>query len=209
MRPDMLPTWQQLEDEASGCVRCALHEERTHVVVGAGDRQADLVMIGEAPGRHEDLTGEPFAGAVGNLVDNLLADNDLPRERVYLTTVVKCRPPGGRGPASEEVESCAPYLRAQLALVQPQVIVSFGQVVTELLLGRRAPIHRLAGYRLPVGGVTLIPTYDPHVALQGNGRAMAALRRDVRTAAGILSGRVAPADGALDELHADRTTPAS
>lgn len=209
MRPDTLPTWEQLRDEASGCTRCGLHEDRTQVVFGAGDPDAALVLIGEAPGRHEDLTGAPFAGAVGNLIDNLLLDNDLTRDDVYLTTAVKCRPAGA--PTDDEIDTCAPYLRAQLALLRPEVVVALGQRVTELLLGREAPIHRLAGYRLDVGGVTLIPTHDPQVALQGNGRAMAALRRDVRTAAGIVSGRIAPAGDALTELRAERpaTPPAS
>lgn len=211
MRPDTLPSWQRLEDEASSCTRCALHEARTQVVLGSGDPDAQLVLVGDAPGRHEDLTGEPFAGAVGNLVDNLLLDNGLSRGDVYLTTLVKCRPPGGRDPSQAEIDTCSPFLRAQLGQVRPCVVVAFGQQVTELLLGREVPIHRLAGYQLDVGGVTVIPTHDPQTALQGNGRAMAALRRDVRTAAGIVSGRVASAAAALSELRARRTaaTPAS
>ncbi len=209
MPSDTRPTWEQLEDAASGCVRCTLHESRTQVVFGGGAPTSDLVLIGAAPGRHEDLSGEPFAGAVGNLVDNLLLDNGLTREDVYLTTAVKCRPPGGRAPSPDEIDTCAPYLRAQLDLLAPTVVVALGRTVAELLLGREVPIHRLAGHRLSLGGVTVIPTYDPSTALQGNGRAMAGLRRDVRTAAGILRGRVAPADGALAELRAERPTPAS
>lgn len=204
MSANSLPTWDTLAAEASGCTRCALHRHRSQVVFGQGDPDADLVLVGDAPGRHEDLSGEPFAGAVGNLVDNLLLDNGLVRGDVYLTTVVKCRTPGQRPPAPEEVDTCAPFLRAQLGHLDPTVVVAFGSVVTDLLLGREVPLHRLAGHRLDVAGVTLIPTHDLHAALQGNGRAMAALRRDMRTAAGIVSGRIAPAEGALAELHARR-----
>lgn len=211
MPANTLPPWDTLAAEASACTRCALHEGRTQVVFGQGDPAAGLVLVGDAPGRHEDLSGEPFAGAVGNLIDNLLLDHGLTREDVYLTTVVKCRTPKHRPPTADEIDSCAPFLRAQLGHLSPIVVVAFGALVVDLLLGREVPLHRLAGHRLDVGGVTVIPTYDPQTALQGNGRAMAGLRRDVGTAAGIVGGRIAPAGDALAELHARHaaTSPAS
>lgn len=197
-------TWNEVLDEASSCTRCGLSEGRTHVVVGAGDPDADLVLIGLAPGRHEDLTGEPFVGASGNLIENLLLDNDLTRDEVYLTTVVKCRPPGNRDPEREEVTSCAPWLFEQLRHVSPRVVVALGELPTQLILGRDAPLRRIAGYRLPVNGATLIPTHGPAEALRGNPVAMSALKRDIRVAKGVLDGRIASADGALEELRAGR-----
>lgn len=195
-------TWSVVVEEASSCTRCGLSEGRTHVVVGDGDPEADLVLVGLAPGRHEDLTGEPFVGASGNLIENLLLDNDLTREDVYLTTVVKCRPPDGRGPGRDEVAACAPWLFEQLAHIAPRVVVTLGEVPTRLILGRDAPLRRIAGYRLPVSGATLIPTHDPAAALRGNPVAMTALKRDIRVAKGVLDGRIASADEALEELRA-------
>jgi uracil-DNA glycosylase len=194
--------WTAVAGEASGCTRCGLAESRNHVVFGDGDPGADLVLIGTAPGRHEDLTGEPFVGATGNLIENLLIDNDLGRDDVYVTTVVKCRPPRSRPPEIEEITACAPWLFEQLGLISPRVVVTLGDVPTRLILGRDAPLHRIAGYRLPVNGATLIPTHDPADALRGSPVAMSALTRDIRVAKGVLDGRIAGADGALDELRA-------
>lgn len=204
-----LRSWNVLLREASTCELCALHESRSRVVFEDGNREAGLVLIGEAPGRHEELQGRSFVGAVGNLLDNLLAENELTREDVYLTTLVKCRPPTNRDAENVEIETCSPYLREQLAHVQPKVVVALGERVTTFLLRRKAPIHRIAGYRFPFLGGTLIPTYDPATALRGNPHAMSTLKRDLRTAKGVLDGRVAPAQEALAELREGQGTAAT
>jgi uracil-DNA glycosylase len=186
--------------EAATCERCALHEGRTQVVFGSGDPDARIMLIGEAPGRHEDLAGKPFVGAAGNLIENLLSDTGLARDDVYLTTVVKCRPPGNRRPEAGEISSCAPYLREQIAAIRPKVILALGPLPTRLLLMRDVAVSQIAGYRLPFHGTTLIATHDPAEALRGSPPAMSALRRDIRTAKGVAEGTVPPADESLNAL---------
>lgn len=198
--------WALLQKEAAACTRCHLHDSRTHVVFGEGDPDADLLFVGEAPGRPEDLQGRPFAGAVGNLLTNLLLENGLRRTDVYLCNVVKCRPPLHREPFAEEIEACSPYLREQLLHVSPRVIVTLGALATRLLLGKSVPVAKVAGYRFDAFGATLVPTYHPAEALRGSPQAMTALRRDVRIAKGVLEGRIAPAREALAELRAGRGT---
>lgn len=200
--PDGERSWSALQRAAAACRICDLAEGRTNVAFGDGDPAAGLLIVGEAPGRHGDLQGKPFVGAVGNLIENLLLENGLTRQDVYLCTVVKCRTPGDRPPSSVEVESCRPYLREQLAHVRPEVVVTLGELATAVLLGKPVPIEKVAGYRFPVGGATVIPTYHPDVALKGSPQAMAALRRDVRTARAVLDGRVAPAGAGFAELRA-------
>ncbi|MDP8960798.1 MAG: uracil-DNA glycosylase [Actinomycetota bacterium] len=199
------PSWNLLQDQAVGCTRCRLHEARSHVVFGEGDCDADLVFIGAAPGLHEDLQGKPFVGAAGNLLTNLLFENRLQRSDVYVCNVVKCRSPGGREPLLDEVEACSRFLRKQLLLLSPRVIVTLGGVATGLMLGRTVAIDKVAGYRFQTHGATLIPTYHPDLAVRGSLQAMGALRRDVRVAKGVLDGRIATAYEALTELRAGQT----
>lgn len=209
------PPWDVLRGEAASCTRCRLHAGRTHVVFGEGDPRARLVFVGDAPGRHEDLQGRPFVGAVGNLLDNLLLEVGLTRGDVYLTTVVKCHPSATPGPTAA-VQACRPYLHRQLFHIAPSVIVALGELATNVLMGRPLPLAKVAGYRLPLPphvtgagsrpvDATLIPTYHPTVALHGNPSALAALRRDVRVAKGVLDGRIASASGAFAELRARQT----
>lgn len=199
-------SWSLLQKEAAACTRCHLRDSRTHVVFGEGEPSADLLFVGEAPGRPEDLQGRPFVGAVGNLLTNLLLENGLRRSDVYLCNVVKCRPPLNREPFAEEIEACSPYLREQLLHVSPTVIVTLGALATRLLLGKSVPVSKIAGYRFEAFGATLVPTYHPAEALRGSPLAMTALRRDVRIAKGVLEGRIAPASEALAELRAGRAT---
>lgn len=191
LSPDDLLTFDELTDRASGCTRCGLCEERTKVVLGGGSRDADLMIVGDAPGRHEDLQATPFVGALGNLLDNTLGAAGLAREDCYLTHVVKCRPPPGRGPRPDEVSTCLPYLVQQIGLVRPEVILTMGAFATQVVLRRSVPIAKVAGFRLDVfDGVTLIPTHHPASALRGNPTALAALKRDVRTAKAVLDGEL-------------------
>ena len=162
----------QLLDEAgraAGCTRCSLHVGRTQVVFGEGDPDAELALVGEAPGFHEDRDGTPFAGRARELLGRLLGGVGLSLDEVYLATVLKCRPPGNRDPLPEESAACEPYLYRQLDLVQPRVVATLGSFATALLSGRALGITRVHGQEQEVtlGGrrVTLYPLYHPAAAL--------------------------------------------
>lgn len=210
-------TWEQLRAEALGCTRCRLAAGRTQVVFGVGDPDADLMLIGEAPGHHEDRKGEPFVGPAGRLLDTLCAEVGLSRASgLYIANVLKCRPPGNRDPLPDEIATCQPYLHEQLAHVDPGVVVTLGAFATRLLLTEvggapadpsKVPVSRVAGYRFDLGGRTLIPTFHPAAALRGSPTAMSALRRDLRLAADVLAGRVPTAVQALGSAARDAQQP--
>jgi DNA polymerase len=155
--------------EAAGCVRCPLAEGRTQVVFGEGNPDADLVLVGEAPGFHEDREGRPFAGRARELLERLLGSVGLSLDDAYLATVLKCRPPGNRDPLPAEIAACEPYLYRQLELIRPSVVAPLGSFATALLSGRALGITRVHGQEQPVtlGGrtVTLYPLYHPAAAL--------------------------------------------
>jgi uracil-DNA glycosylase len=155
--------------EAAGCVRCPLAADRTQVVFGEGNPDAELALVGESPGFHEDRDGVPFAGRARELLERLLGDAGLALEDAYLATVLKCRPPGNRDPLPEEIGACEPYLYRQLELVQPRVVASLGSFATALLSGRALGITRVHGQEQEVtlGGrsVILYPLYHPAAAL--------------------------------------------
>ena len=162
----------QLLDEAGRaavCTRCSLHAGRTQVVFGEGDPDAELALVGEAPGFHEDREGTPFAGRARELLGRLLGGVGLSLDEVYLATVLKCRPPGNRDPLPEESAACEPYLYRQLDLVQPRVVATLGSFATALLSGRALGITRVHGQEQEVtlGGsrVTLYPLFHPAAAL--------------------------------------------
>lgn len=135
--------WDSLRKRVSQCRACGLHEGRTQAVLGAGDVQADLMIIGEAPGAEEDRQGEPFVGSAGQLLTAMLRAIGLTREQVYITNVVKCRPPGNRKPKPEEVAACRGYLQRQIDLVEPRLILSLGAVSAHGLLDSDDPVGRL------------------------------------------------------------------
>src|SRR4029079_16219190 len=155
--------------EAAGCVRCPLADGRTAVVFGEGDPDAELALVGEAPGFHEDREGTPFAGRARELLERLLGCVGLSLDEVYLATVLKCRPPGNRDPLPEESAACEPYLYRQLDLVQPRVVATLGSFATALLSGRALGITRVHGQEQEVTlgrrRVTLYPLYHPAAAL--------------------------------------------
>jgi DNA polymerase len=155
--------------EAAGCVRCPLAESRTQVVFGEGNPEAELVLVGEAPGFHEDRDGRPFAGRARELLERLFASVGVSLGDAYLASVLKCRPPGNRDPLPAEAAACEPYLYRQLELVRPSVVAPLGSFATALLSGRALPITRVHGQAQPVslGGrtVTLYPLYHPAAAL--------------------------------------------
>ena len=161
------------------CTRCPLAATRTQVVFGAGNPNADLMFVGEAPGFHEDLQGVPFVGASGNLLTRLIEEIGLSRDRVYIANVVKCRPPDNRDPERAEIESCRPWLEGQLEYIMPKVVVTLGNFATKLLLDTKEGITRLRGKEYPwKGGSVLVPTYHPAAVLRGRGDALAQMRAD-------------------------------
>lgn len=154
---------------AAGCTRCGLHAGRTQVVFGEGDPDAELALVGEAPGFHEDREGTPFAGRTRDLLERLLGGVGLSLDAVYLASVLKCRPPGNRDPLPEESAACEPYLYRQLDLVRPRVVATLGSFATTLLSGRALGITRVHGQEQEVmlrgRRVTLYPLYHPAAAL--------------------------------------------
>lgn len=150
--PETEPTqpawdWPSLEQAIRACTACRLHESRTQGVVGVGDRSARLMVIGEAPGAEEDKRGEPFVGRAGQLLDQMLRAIGLSRTEggVYITNILKSRPPNNRDPLADEVAACEPYLRRQLELIQPQVILAVGRVAAQNLLKNEQPLGKLRG----------------------------------------------------------------
>jgi uracil-DNA glycosylase family 4 len=157
------------------------------------------MVIGEGPGREEDLQGRPFVGRSGQLLDRLLAEEaGLRREQVYIANVVKCRPPGNRDPLPDEIAACRPFLDQQLALIGPRVVVTLGNFATRLLLETTEGITRLRGRSFPFGsnGAVLMPTYHPAAALRGGGEVVARMRADFVRARAALDASRAPAAGA-------------
>jgi uracil-DNA glycosylase len=159
--------WIPLKAAVSGCMKCALHQTRTQTVFGVGDENAEWMLIGEAPGAEEDRLGEPFVGQAGKLLDNMLAAIGLSRQKnVYIANVLKCRPPGNRNPAPEEVEQCSPHLLQQIELVKPKLIVAMGRFAAQTLLKTDASISSLRGRVHRYAGVPLIVTYHPAYLLR-------------------------------------------
>ena len=141
----MKTSWPTLTEEAFSCEKCRLCQTRTNVVLGEGDPHASLMFIGEGPGQQEDLTGRPFVGAAGQLLDKMLAAIGMTRDQVYICNIVKCRPPQNRVPEPDERIACMDYLRQQVALVRPKVIVCLGSTPTRALLGDHMRITRDRG----------------------------------------------------------------
>jgi DNA polymerase len=176
-----------LAREASGCTRCPLSAGRTQVVFGVGDAGADLMFVGEAPGRDEDLQGEPFVGRSGRLLDRLMGEElGIDRSRCYIANVVKCRPPDNRDPRPEEIAACRPYLASQIELIRPTVVVTLGNFATKLLLETDQGITKLRGTSYPFGHAHLVPTFHPAAALRSGGMVVAQMRSDLVRAKELL-----------------------
>ena len=168
-RPDVSGMdWQALEHAVGQCRLCELHQSRTHTVFGVGDRRADWLVIGEAPGRDEDLRGEPFVGRAGQLLNAMLLAAGLRREQVYIANILKCRPPNNRDPRPEEVVCCEPYLRRQIDLIRPRIILAVGRISAQNLLKSEAPIGKLRGrvHQYADTGIPLVATYHPAYLLR-------------------------------------------
>ena len=158
--------WPALAACVADCTRCELSRTRTQTVFGVGDRQARWLVIGEAPGAEEDKRGEPFVGRAGQLLNAMLAAIGLAREAVYIANILKCRPPQNRNPLPDEVARCEPYLRRQVALVQPELILAMGRFAVQSLLGSQEPIGRLRGRVHDYLGVPVVVTYHPAYLLR-------------------------------------------
>lgn len=162
----MLVSWPSLTEEIAKCRKCRLCAARTYPVPGEGDPHARLMFIGEGPGRDEDQTGRPFVGRAGQLLDKMIAAIGLTREEVYIANVVKCRPPQNRAPEMDEVAACMPYLRAQVGLIRPQVIVLLGSSALGAILGPEHRITRERGAWIERKGVFFMPTFHPAALLR-------------------------------------------
>ncbi len=158
--------WDGLEKKAISCTSCELHRTRTNVVFGVGDKNADLMVIGEAPGADEDRQGEPFVGRAGQLLNAMLLAIGLKREQVFIANILKCRPPGNRDPHPEEALRCAPYLKRQIVLVRPRVIMAVGRVAAQNLLKTEEAVGRLRGREFSIDSIPTIVTYHPAYLLR-------------------------------------------
>ena len=166
---------RRIRDELGDCTRCRLHGGRSHLVFGVGRPDAELMFVGEAPGRDEDLQGEPFVGRAGQLLTRIIEAIDLRREDVYIANVIKCRPPQNRNPERDEVETCRPFLFAQIDAIRPRVIVALGSFAVRTLLDDdRLPISRARGRVYACRGAKLVPTFHPAFLLRSPDR-----KRDV------------------------------
>lgn len=159
-------TWEALEDNTQNCIRCQLAEARQNVVLGTGSRQATIMFVGEGPGYQEDLRGLPFVGPAGKLLDKMLAAIQLDRKTVYITNIVKCRPPDNRDPSTTEQEACMPFLRAQFLLIRPQIIVCLGRIAAQALLEKDFLITKQRGIWHERKNTWFIATYHPSALLR-------------------------------------------
>lgn len=161
-----VPPWPELERQVAACTRCGLHATRTQTVFGVGHHEASLMLIGEAPGEQEDLQGEPFVGRAGMLLNEMLCAIGFAREQVYIANVLKCRPPNNRDPKPEEAAACEPFLRAQIDLVRPALILAIGRIAAQQLLATTRPIGQLRGRLHRYQQTPLLVLYHPAYLLR-------------------------------------------
>ncbi len=162
----MMMDWENLQKACSQCTRCGLCETRHNVVFGVGRRDADILFVGEGPGEQEDLRGEPFVGPAGKLLDDMLSIIDLDRTNCYIANIVKCRPPHNRDPLETEQDACIGYLRNQVALVRPKIIVCLGRIAAMRIIRADYRITREHGTWTESGGVWLTAIYHPSALLR-------------------------------------------
>jgi DNA polymerase len=155
----------EIRAQVEGCTRCPLCETRTNVVFGEGNPNARVLIVGEAPGRNEDLQGRPFVGAAGKFLDELLEHAGLKREDVFIANVLKCRPPSNRNPQTAEIEACSPYLRLQTRSINPDVIVTMGNFATQFILKTGVGITKLRGTWHQAGKFIVFPIFHPAAAI--------------------------------------------
>jgi DNA polymerase len=157
---------EKIREEIGDCRRCKLWNERTHIVYGMGSSKADLMFVGEAPGREEDVQGIPFVGRSGKLLTGIIEAIDLKREDVYIANILKCRPPKNRNPEADEVESCEGFLFKQIEVIKPKIIVALGAYAAQCLLQTKDPIGRIRGRFFHFQDSLLLPTFHPAYLLR-------------------------------------------
>lgn len=162
-----MTSWKELKDTCQSCTKCGLCEVRHNVVFGTGNENADILFVGEGPGEQEDLRGEPFVGPAGLLLDDMLSIIDISREKnCYIANIVKCRPPRNRNPLETEQETCIGYLRSQVALVKPKIIVCLGRIAAQRLIDPDFRITRQHGTWVEKGGIWMTAIYHPSALLR-------------------------------------------
>ena len=162
----MFKTWEELEESIKGCSKCKLCKTRQNIVFGIGNQHAKLMFIGEGPGADEDRLGEPFVGRAGKLMNLAFETLGINRQEVYIANVVKCRPPGNRNPEEDEAVACLDYLRNQVILVQPEIIVLLGSVALKNILGKEYGITASRGKWVEKKGIKYMPTWHPAALLR-------------------------------------------
>lgn len=159
-------SWEELENKCRNCRECPLCEKRTNVVIGDGNREADLMLIGEGPGEQEDLQGLPFVGPAGQLLNLLFEALGMKRTDCYIANVVKCRPPGNRIPTDEEAEKCLPYLKNQVMLVKPKIVMCLGAIALRHVVNKDVKITQIRGQWIEKKGLWIMPTFHPAALLR-------------------------------------------
>ncbi len=165
--------FEKLKSKVENCKRCELHKSRTKVVFGSGNPNSKIMFVGEAPGRNEDLQGKPFVGRAGEFLNELLRSVGLEREEIFITNILKCRPPNNRDPLEDEIKACSPYLEKQLEIIKPKVIVTLGNYATRFFMKKFSlpiePISKIHGRKFRIKNLfydlTIIPMYHPAAAL--------------------------------------------
>lgn len=187
---EKIPSLDLLADIAHQCTDCSLAEGRKNVVFGSGSPTADVMIVGEGPGQQEDEQGLPFVGRSGQLLDKLLREIDLERDDVYIANVVKCRPPGNRDPRPDEIDACKGYLKRQIMLIDPTVVVTLGNFSTKLLMNTTTGITRMRGRAYEWWGRFLVPTFHPAAALRGGEKVVNDIRDDMALVRNVIDGNL-------------------
>lgn len=162
----MYDNWEELENSIVNCKKCKLCENRTNIVFGCGNKNADIMFIGEGPGGDEDMQGIPFVGKAGKLMDEAFKGLGIDRQQVYIANIVKCRPPSNRDPQEDETTACLDYLRNQVILVKPKIIVLLGRIALQNILGKECSITNMRGKWVEKKGIMYMPTWHPAALLR-------------------------------------------
>ena len=189
MQVEKLPL-DEIRAQVENCHACSLCETRTNTVFGDGDPHARVLIVGEAPGKNEDLQGKPFVGAAGKFLDELLEEAGLKREEVFIANVLKCRPPSNRNPQADEIEACAPFLREQTQSIDPWIIVTMGNFATQFILRTGTGITRLRGTVQQTGRFVVLPVFHPAAAIYDRSK-RDVLLEDFRQVGALVRARMA------------------
>ena len=166
----MYSSWEELEEECNKCKKCKLAANRTNVVIGTGNKKATVMFIGEGPGADEDAQGIPFVGRAGKLMNMALEGLGIKREDIYIANIVKCRPPGNRNPEEDEANCCIDFLKNQITLIEPKIIVLLGSVALKHILGKEYGITKSRGKWIEREGILYMPTFHPAALLRDDNK---------------------------------------